>query len=83
MKIELVDKIESKFYPVTKELETLNQRNKTLKLTFGTKKDLHSFRSGLGIYLSKNKSPYKLRFWTEGGLNLFINVVSTEETKND
>ena len=83
MKIELVDKIESKFYPVTKELETLNKRNKTLKLTFETKKDLHSFRSGLGIHLSKNKSPYKLRFWTEGELNLFINVVPNEEKQKE
>jgi hypothetical protein len=83
MKIELVDKIESKFYPVTKEFETLKQKNKTLKLTFETKKDLHSFRSGLGIYLKKSKSPYKIKVWTEEGLNMFINIISNEEVQNE
>ena len=83
MKIELVDKIESKFYPVIKEMQTLNERNKTLKLTFETRKDLHSYRSGLAIQLKKSKSPFKFKAWTEDDLTLFINVVSIEETKND
>ena len=69
MKIELIDRIENKYADVLDILQE-SGNSKTIKITFETRKELDSFRTGLYNHLKKTK--IRIKSWVEG-LSLFIN----------
>jgi len=70
MKIELIDRLENKYQDIFDILEESANHNKTVKVTFDTKKELQSFRTGLYSHLKKTR--IKTKTWVEG-LSIFIN----------
>lgn len=69
MKIELIDRIENKYTDLIEILEESGY-DKTVKITFETKKDLLSFRAGFYGHLKRTNM--RIKSWVEG-LSLFIN----------
>ena len=70
MKIELVNRMENRFHDLFDILEDPKNQNKTIKVTFDTKNEMESFRTG--FYSHTRKAKIKVKTWIEG-LTLFIN----------
>ncbi|MBN8545807.1 MAG: hypothetical protein J0L60_06705 [Ignavibacteria bacterium] len=69
MKIELIDRLENKYAEILEILEESGY-DKTIKITFETKKELQSFRTG--FYGQLKRTNIKIKSWVDG-LSLFIN----------